>query len=85
MALPQYTAERRHEIAAALGIDEQYLYQIVRGLKTASPALAMRLHMIDPKARLKDLRPDDWRLIWPSVRETRPFAVAAPEPVKAEG
>lgn len=69
MALPQYTAARRHEIATALDVDEQYVYQLVRGLKTASPALAMRLHTLDPEAKLQDLRPDDWNIIWPELAE----------------
>ncbi len=69
MALPQYTPERRREIAAALEVDEQYVYQVVKGLKTASPALAMRLHTIDPDAKLQDLRPDDWSVIWPALAE----------------
>lgn len=67
MALPSYTPERRREVAAALEIDEQYLYQILRGLKTASPALAREFNRIDPSASLTDLRPDDWMRIWPEI------------------
>jgi len=67
MALPQYTPDRRREIAVALGIDEQYLYQLSKELKTASPALARKWHEIDPEARLQDLRPDDWHEIWPDL------------------
>jgi len=67
MALPNYTPERRREIATALEIDEQYLYQLIRGLKTASPALAMNFHKIDPLARLQDLRPHDHAAIWPHL------------------
>jgi len=67
MALPIYTADRRREIAKSLEIDEQYLYQITRGLSTASPALARRLHEIDPAATLQDLRPADWQIIWPDL------------------
>lgn len=69
MALPNYTPERRREIAATLEIDEQYLYQVIRGLKTASPALARNLHEVDPFATLQDLRPDDWQKIWPELAE----------------
>jgi len=71
MALPQYTPERRRDIADLLGIDEQYLYQVVKELKKASPALAMRLHTIDPDARLQDLRPDDWQMIWPELADAK--------------
>ena len=67
MALPKYTPERRREIATALDVDEQYVYQVSTGLKTASPALARRLNALDPTARLQDLRPDDWHLIWPEL------------------
>lgn len=78
MALPNYTPDRRREVAAQLGIDEQYLYQVLRGLKTMSPALARRLHAIDPQARLQDLRPDDWREIWPeSAKGAKPTKTAA--------
>jgi DNA-binding transcriptional regulator YdaS (Cro superfamily) len=67
MTLPAYTPERRREIAARLGVDEQYVYQVMRGLKVASPALARRFHEIDPAATLQDLRPDDWQDIWPEL------------------
>lgn len=69
MPLPIYTADRRREIAEKLSIDEQYLYQIVRGLSTASPALARQLHKIDPTAALQELRPTDWQAIWPELSE----------------
>lgn len=69
MALPKYTSDRRREIAAKLQIDEQYVYQVFAGLKTASPALARKLHEIDPAARLQDLRPNDWSVIWPELAE----------------
>jgi len=69
MALPKYTPERRREIAAALGIDEQYVYQVFAGIKTASPALARQFHTLDPTARLQDLRPADWSQIWPDLAQ----------------
>lgn len=69
MSLPKYPPERRREIAAALSIDEQYVYQVCSGLKTASPALARRLHEIDPAMRLQDLRPDDYAVIWPELAQ----------------
>lgn len=69
MALPVYTPERRREIAQQVEVEEQYLYQIMRGLKRASPALAKQIHTADPHALLQDLRPDDWHLIWPELAE----------------
>jgi hypothetical protein len=77
MALPTYSAERRREIATQLGIDEQYIYQVMKGLRMASPALARKLHDLDPSAELKDLRPNDWLDIWPELAEV--------ESVKSEG
>lgn len=71
MALPSYTPERRREIALLLDIDEQYLYQVLRGLKTASPGLARKFNAIDPEASLRDLRPDDWQAIWPELAEAK--------------
>lgn len=67
MALPTLKPDRRREIAKALEIDEQYVYQVCSRLKTASPALARRLHAIEPSMTLQDLRPDDWRVIWPEL------------------
>ena len=67
MTLPTYTVARRREIALLLGIEEQYLYQICKGLSMASPALSRRLHDVDPLAELRDLRPDDWQIIWPEA------------------
>jgi DNA-binding transcriptional regulator YdaS (Cro superfamily) len=67
MALPQYTPEQRRLLADAVGVDEQYIYQIMRKLKTASPALAKQINAADENAQLCDLRPDDWHLIWPEL------------------
>lgn len=78
MALPTYTPEQRRELAQQVGVEEQYLYQIMRGIKTASPALAKQLNQADPRAALRDLRPDDWHLIWPEL-------AAVAEPAKVEG
>lgn len=74
MPLPNYTPARRREIAQLLGVDEQYVYQVSKGIKTASPALARRLHEVDPEARLQELRPDDWREIWPELSATEATA-----------
>jgi hypothetical protein len=48
----------------------EYIYQIMRGIKTASPALAKQINAADANAQLADLRPDDWHLIWPELAET---------------
>ena len=70
MTFPNYTPERRREIAAALEIDEQYVYQIVKGIRPPSPALARRFHVVAPDAQLQDLRPADWQDIWPELAAT---------------
>lgn len=67
MALPNYNPEKRREVALLLEIEEQYLYQIIRGLKVASPSLARRWHEIDESASLRELRPADWKAIWPEL------------------
>lgn len=67
MALPIYTPDRRREIAHLLVADEQYVYQLCRGLKVCSPVLANKWNKADPDVKLWDARPDDWHLIWPEL------------------
>lgn len=62
--------DRRREIAKQVGVREQYLYQILRGDGFASPALARRLNSLDDRLELKELRPDDWAIIWPELAES---------------
>lgn len=61
------TPERRRSIAELAGVREQYLYQILRGLKAPAPALARKLNGLESELRLQELRPDDWRDIWPEL------------------
>ena len=70
MALVKPTPDRRRQLAVELRIDEQYVYQLCAGLKTASPALARRLNALEPTLTLQDLRPSDWREIWPELINT---------------
>lgn len=69
--------DRRREIAGELGVSEQYLYQILRGDGVASPALARRLNALDGRLGLKELRPDDWAIIWPELAESEQNQAAA--------
>lgn len=71
MALPKYTPTKRKQVASELGIDEQYLYQILRGLRFPSPLLARKLNKADEKMRLQDLRPGDWKAIWPELKSSK--------------
>lgn len=79
MAITQHTPDRRKVIAAELAIDEQYAYQIIRGIKTPSPALARRWTQVSPVDHLWDLRPDDWHLIWPELIKTPGAPDIAPQ------
>lgn len=82
MPLPNYTPEKRRQVAEKLECDEQYIYQCLRRLKTPSPSLARQWSEFDPEARLEDLRPDDWHLIWPElVTEGKPLVDPLPEQV----
>lgn len=67
MALPTLTVEERKRLAQRVGIVDQYIYLLMRGLKKPSPAVARRLHEADPRFRLQDLRPDDYSEIWPEL------------------
>lgn len=79
MALPKLSPERRREIAAALGVDEQYVYQVGARLKTASPALARGMNQVEPAMLLWDLRPDDWHRIWPELIGAEGAPAASPD------
>ncbi len=68
MALPNYPPHKRREVAERLGIEEQYLYQIIRGLRAPSPTLARQLHELDYGFALQELRPDDWEILWPELK-----------------
>lgn len=68
-------AERK-QLADLLGIAEQYLYQILSGRRTPDPVLAVRIEQATAGAvRRQDLRPNDWRDIWPELKD----AEGAPE------
>jgi len=61
------------EFAIKVGIDRVYLSQIAsrrQGERSfvPSPALAVRIEQAtDANVTRKDLRPDDWREIWPEL------------------
>ena len=80
MPLPTFSADHRRELAARAGVAEQYLYQILKGVGTASPSLARRLNTYDPSLRLQDLRPEDWAEIWPELADPKPNPPPAPVP-----
>lgn len=67
MPIAKHPPARRRQIADALGIDDQYAYQIISGIRVASPALARAWSQLEPADALWDLRPDDWHRIWPEL------------------
>lgn len=67
MPITEHPPTRRRQIAEAIGIEDQYAYQIIKGIRTASPALARSWHDLEPSDALWDLRPNDWHQIWPEL------------------
>lgn len=78
MPLPKLPTARRRELANQVGVGEQYLYQILRGIGVASPALARKLNAFEPLLRLQDLRPNDWNDLWPELADPKPNHHQAP-------
>lgn len=73
MKLGDYIRESdstRASLARALGVSPAYLYQMEHGLRAVSPARAVLLERATNGAvTRKDLRPNDWHLIWPELVE----------------
>jgi DNA-binding transcriptional regulator YdaS (Cro superfamily) len=62
------TAAERKAIAAAHGVDEQFLYQCLTGRNSMQPADAVRLERATGnRIQRWQLRRGDWHLIWPEV------------------
>lgn len=63
---------RRDEVAAACGTTRGHLQNISYGLRACSAELATALERESKGAvTRRDLRPDDWHLIWPELVSTR--------------
>lgn len=54
------------EAVERTGTTRGYLKQIAYGNKTATPQTAVALELLSVATR-KELRPDDWRSIWPEL------------------
>ena len=66
-------------IANKCGIAEQYLYQIFTGRKKPSAELCVSIERAtDGEVTRRDLRPNDWKNIWPELANTPD---EAPRPV----
>lgn len=60
------------EAVKRTGTTRAYLRQIGYGNKTATPIVATSVEReTDQKITRKDLRPDDWNLIWPELLAER--------------
>lgn len=64
------TAERgtAAKLAAALGVSPSYLSQMTAGSSPISPERCVAIERAtDSSVTRKDLRPNDWHLIWPEL------------------
>lgn len=69
MAYPTLTKIERDDLAHRVGKSPAYLLQILTHRRQANASLAMTIHRLDSRFSLKDLRPDDWHLIWPELAD----------------
>lgn len=61
-------APARRQIAGQLGINEQYLYQVLTRRRQPDPELAVSIERESRGAVMRwDLRPEDWHRIWPEL------------------
>ncbi|WP_438396424.1 transcriptional regulator [Caballeronia sp. DA-9] len=66
---PRGTASK---LATALGISPSYLSQLASGLSSISPERCVAIERETFRAvTRKDMRPSDWRLIWPELETPR--------------
>lgn len=62
------TASDRARIAAAVGMHEQYLYQCLSGRRPVPIERCVAIERATAGAVMRwDLRPHDWRDIWPEL------------------
>ena len=78
MKLADYTSLERGgqlRLATALGVPPQLVYQWAAGVRPVPiprcPAIERATHGAVTR---RDLRPDDWHLIWPELAATSPEA-----------
>lgn len=71
MNLSDYIKEserKRTDLAKELGVGLSYLYQMEKGIRAVSPLRAVAIERAtDGHVTRRDLRPDDWHLIWPEL------------------
>lgn len=80
--LSQLDVAEREAVASACGTTLGHLQNIVYGLRTCSPVLAVTLEKATAgEVTRRDLRPKDWHLIWPELIGPE----GAPTPSEKEG
>lgn len=82
MNLKQYMQAKKGnatKLAAALGIPLSFLSQMASGDRTVSPERASAMELAsDGQITREELRPDDWKLIWPELVKRRRKTAAQP-------
>lgn len=82
MHLKEYLASldpaKEASLAADSGATVGHLRNVASGFRTASPVLAAAIERAAKGAvTRRDLRPDDWHLIWPELAKPRKTKEAA--------
>jgi DNA-binding transcriptional regulator YdaS (Cro superfamily) len=74
------TPDEREALAIASGTTLGHLRNVSYGTRSAAPELAVAIERETNGAVMRwDLRPDDWRLIWPELLKRKD----SPKPEKA--
>lgn len=59
-------------LASDLGVSISFLSQMASGIASISPARAVEIEKATSGAvTRKDMRPDDWKAIWPEIAQKR--------------
>lgn len=62
------TPTERIELAQALGMNEQFLYQCLTGRRAMDPAQAVIVERVSGgRVTRRMLRRDDWHKVWPEL------------------
>ena len=57
------------ELSRLVEKSASFLWQIADGRRSCSPVLALKIEQAtNGEVTRKDLRPDDWHLIWPELK-----------------
>lgn len=74
----EMTAAERQRVAAAVGLDEQYLYQCLSGRRAVPIHHCLPIEQAtDGRVSRRDLRPKDWHRIWPDLVAAAPVEARA--------